>query len=69
VSRLIPLSYGVDAVRSTFMDYPPGFPELAPLGAEIVVVVLFGLLSPALGYWLYRREEDRARRTGSLSEY
>jgi ABC-2 type transport system permease protein len=69
LSRLIPLSYGVDVVRSTFMGYPPGFPELAPVEIEIAIVVAFGLLSPALGYWLYRREEDRARRLGSLSEY
>ncbi len=69
IARLIPLSYGVDAFRSTLMGYPPGFPELAPLQLELVIVAVFGLLMPPLGYWLYRREEDRARRTGSLSEY
>lgn len=69
VSRFIPLSYAVDAFRSTLMGFPAGYPELAPLGMEIVIIVLFGLLMPPLGYWLYRREEDRARRTGSLSEY
>jgi ABC-2 type transport system permease protein len=68
-SRLIPLSYAVDAFRSTLMDFPPGFPELAPLDVELAVVAAFGLLMPALGYWLYRHEEDRARRTGTLSEY
>ena len=69
ISRVIPLSYGVDAFRSTLMGYPPGFPELAPFGVELVIVVAFGVLMPLLGYWLYRREEDRARREGSLSEY
>ncbi len=69
ISRLIPLSYGVDAFRSTLMGYPPGFPELAPMGVELAVVAAFGLVMPVLGYWLYRREEDRARREGSLSEY
>jgi ABC-2 type transport system permease protein len=69
VSRIIPLSYGVDAFRSTLMDYPAGFPELAPIEVELVIVVAFGLLMPVLGLWLYRRAEDRARRTGSLSEY
>jgi hypothetical protein len=34
-----------------------------------VIVTAFGLLMPLLGYWLYRREEDRARTRGSLSEY
>lgn len=69
IARLIPLAYGVDAFRSTLMGYPAGFPELAPIGAELVIVTLFGLVMPILGLWLYRREEDRARRTGSLSEY
>lgn len=69
VSRLLPLAYGVDAFRSTLMGYPPGFPELAPIGTEIWIVSLFGILMPILGYWLYRRAELHARRSGSLSEY
>jgi ABC-2 type transport system permease protein len=69
VSRLIPLSYSVDLFRSTLMGYPGGFPELASVEVELIVVVAFGLLMPVLGLWLYRREENRARRTGSLSEY
>ena len=69
ISRLIPLSYGVDAFRSTLMGYPPGYPELAPFGLELAIVVAFGAVMPALGYGLYQREENRARRDGSLSEY
>jgi hypothetical protein len=69
ISRLIPLSYSVDALRSTLLGYPPGFPELAPLDIELPIVAIFGLLMPFLGFWLYRRAEDRARRSGSLSEY
>jgi ABC-type multidrug transport system permease subunit len=69
VSRIIPLSYGVDAFRSTLMGYPKGFPELAPIGTEIVIVTAFGVLMPLLGFWLYRQEENRARKRGSLSEY
>lgn len=68
-SRAIPLSYGVDAFRSTMMGYPAGFPELAPIEVELVIVTLFGLLMPALGFWLYRQAENRARRYGHLSEY
>ncbi len=69
ISRAVPLAYGVDAFRSTLMGYPRGFPELAPIGVEVVVVTVFGLAMPRLGYWLYRREEDVARRRGSLAEY
>lgn len=69
VSRVIPLAYAVDAFRSTLMGYPPGFPELASIEVEIVVVTVFGLLMPLLGYWLYRLAEDQARRSGGLSTY
>ncbi|MGD2158269.1 MAG: ABC transporter permease [Anaerolineales bacterium] len=69
VSRLIPLAYAVDAFRSTLMGYPPGFPELAPIQVEIVIVSAFGVLMPLLGYYLYRRAEIQARRSGSLAEY
>lgn len=68
-SRLIPLSYGVDAFRSTLMGYPAGFPELAPIEIELIIVTLFGLLMPLVGYRLYRRAENDARRRGSLAEY
>ncbi|HLE14442.1 MAG TPA: ABC transporter permease [Anaerolineales bacterium] len=69
ISRLIPLSYSVDAFRSTLMNYPPGYPELAPISVEIVIVTLFGIGMPFLGYYLYRRAEDHARRSGSLSSF
>ncbi len=69
ISKLIPLSYGVDAFRSTLMGYPAGFPELAPIGTEIIIVVVFGLLMPVIGYWLYRKAEDEARRSGSLAQF
>lgn len=69
LARLIPLAYGVDAFRSTLMGYPAGFPELAPLEVELAIVTLFGIIMPVVGYWLYRRAEDQARKKGSLSEY
>lgn len=69
VSRLIPFSYSVDAFRSTLMDYPDGFPELAPIEVEILIVTLFAFIMPLLGYHLYRRAENYARRIGGLSEY
>jgi ABC-2 type transport system permease protein len=69
ISRLLPTAYSVDAFRSTLMGFPPGFPELAPIETEIAIVTLFGLIMPFLGYALYRRAEDHARRTGSLSTF
>lgn len=69
VSRLIPLSYCVDLFRSNFMGYPPGFPELLPKEQEFLIVLTFGILSPILGFWLYRVAENKVRRDGSLGEY
>jgi ABC-type polysaccharide/polyol phosphate export permease len=69
ISRLIPISYSVDAFRSTLMGYPSGFPELAPLTTEIWILTVFGLVMPILGYILYRLAENSARRSGSLAEY
>ncbi len=69
VSRVIPLSYAVDAFRSTLMGYPPGFPELAPIEVEIVIVTLFGVLTPLAGYLLYKAAEKRVRTTGSLAQF
>lgn len=69
VSRLIPLSYAVDAFRSTLMGYPPGYPELLPIGQELVIVTVFGLLMPALGYLLYKAAERKVRIDGSLAEF
>lgn len=69
LSRFIPLAYSVDAFRSTMMGYPPGFPELAPIQVEILIVTAFGIIMPILGYYLYRQAEDQARRSGSLSSF
>lgn len=69
VSRVIPLAYAVDAFRSTLMGYPAGFPELAPISMEIIIVSFFGILMPILGYYLYQRAENHARSSGSLSAY
>lgn len=68
-SRLIPLAYAVDAFRSAMMGFPPGYPELAAFPVELVITTLFGLFMPLLGYFLYRRAENFARKHGSLSTY
>ena len=68
ISKTIPLAYCVDAFRSTLMGFPPGYPELAPFEVELIIIVVFGLLTPVFGLWLYRRAEDHARRVGSLAE-
>ncbi len=69
VSRWLPVSYSVDAFRSLLMGLPPGFPELLPLDLEIIIIAVFGILSPPLSYLIYRRAERRAKVDGTLGEY
>jgi ABC-type polysaccharide/polyol phosphate export permease len=69
VARILPMAYSVDAFRSALMGFPPGFPELAPFPTELVIITVFGILMPLVGYALYRRAEIEARRQGSLSAY
>lgn len=69
LSRLLPPAYSVDAFRSAMMGFPPGYPELAPFAVEVVITTVFGLLMPPLGYLLYRKAENYARKHGSLSTY
>lgn len=69
VSAWLPVSYCVDAFRSLLIGLPSGFPELASLEVELVIVVTFGILSPIVGYFLYKRVERSARKEGTLGEY
>lgn len=69
VSYAVPLSYGVDLFRSALMGFPPGYPELLPASTELVIVTLWGLLMPVLGYVTYRRAESHVRTNGSLAEF
>ncbi len=68
-SRLLPLAYCVDAFRSALMGFPAGFPELAPFEAELVIVTLFGVFMPFVGYRLYCAAERYGRQAGTLSAY
>lgn len=69
VSVWLPVSYCVDAFRSLLVGLPAGYPELAPLSVEIPIVVAFGVISPIVGYLIYKRAERSARRKGNLGEY
>lgn len=68
VSRWLPVSYAVDLFRTTLVGVEP---ELLPtdIALEYLIVILFGGLSPILGYASYKAIERRARRAGTLGEY
>ncbi len=69
VGRWIPVSYSVDLFRSLLMGTPAGFPELLPVGQELLIVILFGVITPPVGYLAYKWIEKKARAAGSLGEY
>jgi ABC-type polysaccharide/polyol phosphate export permease len=69
LAHFIPMAYSVDAFRSALMGFPPGFPELASFPIEVIIVTVFGIVMPFIGYALYHLAEKRARRDGSLAEY
>lgn len=68
-SRLLPNAYSVDAFRSALMGFPKGYPELAPFEIELLIVTLFGIFMPIIGYRLYCAAERYARQAGTLSGY
>ena len=70
ISIWLPVSWSVDAFRSLLIGRP-GLPtELGiPIAGEVVLVIVFGLLSPLLGYVSYKRIERSARDEGTLGEY
>jgi len=68
ISRWLPVSYAVDMFRTTLLGIPP---ELMPgnYWLEFLIVALFGIVSPVLGYFGYRAVERKARSAGTLGEY
>jgi ABC-2 type transport system permease protein len=63
ITRLIPLSYAVDAFRTVSLGQEP---ELLSLNLELVIVITSGILGPILGYLIYRVNEDKVRQQGVL---
>ena len=67
ISKLIPISYSVDAFRSAMADQTPEL--MSSLSHEVIIVTIFGVVSLIIGYALYKRIENLSRVDGSLSEY
>ena len=66
ISRFIPLSYGIDAFRAVLLGTPP---ELLGLRAEMILLAIFAVISPLLGYLIYSVAEHRVLVEGGLRVY
>lgn len=67
ISRWLPVSYAADLFRTTLLGIPP---ELLPndIGLEWLIVILFDVVSPIVGFLGYRAVERAARRAGTLGD-
>jgi ABC-2 type transport system permease protein len=63
LAKLFPLSYSIDAFRSTMLGYPKGFPELAPIETEIAIIIVSGIFFPMVGFWIFKLSERKIRKT------
>jgi ABC-2 type transport system permease protein len=62
ISLAIPLTYGLDAVRGLLIKTN----TLMPIAQEITILVIFMLVTVPLGYFIFKRVEQRSKRLGTL---
>jgi ABC-2 type transport system permease protein len=65
VSRFLPVTYGLDAIRRVLIQ-GQGWADIYPPVATLVI--FFGVLFP-LSLWVFARAVRRAKREGSLIQY
>ncbi|MDY6986016.1 MAG: ABC transporter permease [Candidatus Thermoplasmatota archaeon] len=66
LSRAVPFSYGIDAFRATLLNTPT---ELLGIRAEILLLLIFGIIVPVAGYYVYKIAERRVLEEGGLRVY
>ncbi|MFV2015262.1 MAG: ABC transporter permease, partial [Candidatus Heimdallarchaeota archaeon] len=69
ISLILPTSYSIDAIRTSLLGYPLGFPELLPFNIEIIIIIVSSFALLFFGTYIYLRIERQARRLGTLLEY
>ncbi|MCB0100273.1 MAG: hypothetical protein KDE46_31300, partial [Caldilineaceae bacterium] len=62
ISLALPITYGLDAVRGLLINTR----TLLPIGNEIAIMLVFmGVMMP-LGYFVFKRVEQRVKRLGTI---
>lgn len=65
IALILPLTYGLDAVRGFLL----GSDTLFPLHIEVVILIAFMFLLLWFGAWVFNRVERRVRTLGTLGQH
>jgi ABC-2 type transport system permease protein len=65
VALILPLTYGLDAVRGLLLKTE----TLLPLPAEIMILIVFMFVMVWFGAWVFNRVERRVRTLGTLGQH
>jgi ABC-2 type transport system permease protein len=65
VSLMLPLTYGLDAVRGLLLKTR----TLFPINVEIIILIVFMFVMLWLGGWFFYRVERRVRTLGTLGQH
>jgi ABC-2 type transport system permease protein len=65
VSLMLPLTYGLDAIRGWLLKSE----TLLPINVEIVILVVFMFVMLWFGSWVFYRVERRVRTLGTLGQH
>jgi ABC-2 type transport system permease protein len=65
ISLLLPLTYGLDAVRGLILRTK----TLLPINVEIVILIVFMFVMLWFGAWVFNRVERRVRTLGTLGQH
>lgn len=65
VSLMLPLTYGLDAVRGFLLQTS----TLFPINVEIIILIVFMFVMLWLGSWIFYRIERRVRTLGTLGQH
>lgn len=65
ISLLLPLTYGLDAVRGWLLNTK----TLLPINLEIIILIVFMFVMLWFGAWVFNRVERRVRTLGTLGQH
>jgi ABC-2 type transport system permease protein len=65
IALILPLTYGLDAVRGWLLETK----TILPINLEIVILIVFMFVMLWFGAWIFNRVERRVRKLGTLGQH